>query len=178
MNFIANIPEISAVTKAKIKGSAGPSVGLGLEINSYTKAAIIIGMLMRNENSAARSRFVPVANAVLIVKPLRENPGTTAIPWASPVDNAEMYVISLSSGNKDLSLIKVVEKRTIAVIINVIGRMRAVNVLSIKSLNNKTNPTVTIVARINARLVLLNGCRTRCHIRLRNTISTASNVAI
>jgi len=122
INLIAKIPDTSAAINASTSGTGLPSDGDGFEINSYISAAIIMGMLIRNENSAARSRLVPVNNAVLIVNPLREKPGTTAIPWARPVNNAEVYVIGLFGTNDFDGSINVVEKSNIAVIINVIGK--------------------------------------------------------
>ena len=123
MNFIAKIPDVNAATNASASGIMfGPSDGDGFEINSYTSAAMIMGMLMRNENSAARSRFVPVNIAVDIVNPLREKPGTTAIPWARPVKNAEVYVIGWFGSNDLFGLINVVENNNIAVIMNVMGK--------------------------------------------------------
>jgi len=50
---------------------------------------MIIGMDIRKENSAAVSRFVPVASSVEIVVPLRERPGITAMNWVMPTATAD-----------------------------------------------------------------------------------------
>ena len=53
-------------------------------ISSYINDAIIIGIDIRKENSAASSRFVLHKMPADMVRPLRLNPGITAMPWAMP----------------------------------------------------------------------------------------------
>lgn len=79
-------------------------------INSYKKDAIIIGIDMRKENSAASSFLTPERSRVEIVVPLREIPGTVAINWVKPTIADEVKPTSRVE-----DLMKDVEKRIIAV---------------------------------------------------------------
>jgi len=80
INLIAKTPLISATTNAAAVGKASICNLPPLEINSYKNDAIIIGIDIKKENSAAFSRSVPIASIVEIVIPLRERPGITAMP--------------------------------------------------------------------------------------------------
>jgi len=144
MNLIAMIPLASAVRNATIVGAMSMVVVESTFNISYTNDAMMIGMDIRNENWAAWSRFVPVNKRVDIVVPLRDMPGMTAMNWVKPTSSAERYPMSRSRG-----FIKLVQNNSIAVNIKVIGNMRYVNVLVMKSLNNNTNDTVTRVEIIN-----------------------------
>ena len=55
---------------------------------STTPLAKIIGMESKKENSAASEAFTPKNFITEIVAPLRERPGNTAIPCATPVTMA------------------------------------------------------------------------------------------
>ena len=78
----------------------------------------MMGIDMRNENSAALARFVPVARRVDMVVPLRERPGTTARAWAIPTEMADGYVTARAEG-----LMNEVRKRIMAVARNENGKI-------------------------------------------------------
>ena len=93
MNLIAKIPLIVAATNATTVGQTSKATAAPMSSNSYTNEAIIIGIDIKNEYSAAFSRLVPVASIVDIVVPLRDNPGMTAMPWAMPAVMDDLKVI-------------------------------------------------------------------------------------
>ena len=80
MILMAKMPLISAVINAMEVGRISSCKVSFADINSYTKDAMIIGIDIRKENSAAVSRLVPVSNMVEMVVPLRDKPGITAMP--------------------------------------------------------------------------------------------------
>ena len=165
MNLIAKIPLSNAVKNAILIGNHPiADISTLLRETSQTRAAIIIGIDIKNANSGLRD--------VVMVNPLRENPGITARPWANPVKAAVWYPTGRFEVDANIN--------TIAVIIKVIGRTRTVNVSSTKSLKSKTKPTVTMVAINNDKFIFrfLIGCRTSCHTRFLKTIKTASKVAM
>ena len=130
------------------------------------------GIDIKNEKVAADSRLTPVAKIVDIVVPLRDKPGTTAIPWAIPTAIADLMPTSRS-----LLGMKFVKNKMTAVARNENGKILYVNVRSMTSLNATTMPHVMAVAIIKQRFVLLMGWRKSCQIWRRKTNTTASSVA-
>ena len=159
MNLMARMPLMVAAMNATTVGAtsrAGVAPDAAMFKTSNISDAMIIGIDMRNENSAAASRLTPVARRVEIVVPERDRPGTTARNWVKPTVIADgILTLPFLRG-----FINVVAYRTIAVSKNVIGRMRYVKVLSIKSLKSTTKMQVTAVAMMRYKFVLLNGWRT------------------
>jgi len=93
-----------------------------------------------------------VASIVEIVVPLRDSPGTTAIPWAMPTIIADLMPTSFFDG-----FIKFVRKSKIAVTINENGSILYVNDLSMMSLKIITRPQVISVAMNKHKFVLFHG---------------------
>src|SRR6185503_16362574 len=89
---------MNAITKPMaISAARAGASELPTSSRSWPKAAAIVGMARKNENSAAAGRSSPISMPPTIVAPLRDTPGTSASTWQRPTPSArEMGVCSAS----------------------------------------------------------------------------------
>jgi hypothetical protein len=82
-------------------------------------AAIIVGTASRKENSAAAVRPIPPHSPATMVKPLRDNPGNTANPWAKPTSKAAFQPTLNRDSGPLVGLMNRTEKSVAAVTTNI-----------------------------------------------------------
>ena len=74
----------------KLVSSSKSSILLKIK---YVEEKIKIGIASIKENCIAFLKDKPSNNAIKIVKPERDKPGSIAVAWARPINNAAKYEI-------------------------------------------------------------------------------------
>lgn len=126
------------------------------------------------EKRLARWRSIPQSPAVQMLAPLREMPGSTAIPCATPTSAAVLKDIFLPSIFFAKSS---VAAKSTAVMTKQIGKRLPENASSKKPLKSRTITTVGIVAMYIIFAGRENGFLIRNFISFHSTITTAKSVA-
>ena len=110
----------------------------------------MVGMAMKNENSAAARRSTPISTPPTMVAPERETPGTMARHWNIPMPRARFHDICMASSSFGAGAQRSMTSRTIPPRISItqIRPMLSNSTVLMKSWARKAIPIEGMIDRI------------------------------